>query len=126
VYGRIEPVDALHGGEVGFHSIDMGAEPTELGSGRVDRGLVGRDQQVVAFLGADLCQLVADAGRGTGDHGKGTGGIGHGLSLLSGVPNGRGGGGFRSRHADDRRRRLGSSMRARQGVRAIRTFPRAR
>ncbi len=57
----IKLVHALDGGKVSLNRIDGSAESLELLCGLMNGSLIGRDQQVIAILGAELGKLIADA-----------------------------------------------------------------
>ena len=65
-----EPIHALIGRQVDLQRLDLGAQGAKVAGGLVDLGPVSGDDQVVATLGAQPGQLIADAGRGAGDDGE--------------------------------------------------------
>jgi hypothetical protein len=75
--GRVEPIDAVGGGEIGDHRFDRGARRTQLGRCLFERRVIGGDQQVVAVRDAELGKLEADSAGGSGDDGKRTSLNGH-------------------------------------------------
>ena len=74
---RVKFVHAFQRRQVRLYRFGRGAELTKLRDAVANRRLVGSNEQIVPFLGAELGQLVADARGCAGHHGQRTGSLSH-------------------------------------------------
>ena len=73
-------VDAFGGREIGVHGRDhVRAFRFEILRDLADARLIGRDHEIMAVLGREQSQMIADAGRRAGDDGERTSGSRHGI-----------------------------------------------